>query len=99
MAHSKRRRPESKKARNRLTQQERPVKEKKKADKLKRHWAQNKEYQKRQEERQKLLEKKPGYARNLARGVREKEEAKTFKTKKSKMIEMEKRRKYGKRTS
>ena len=76
MAHSKRRRTEYKKSKNRTTQLMRATKKELQRKKEKELWSKNKEYQKEQKERQEKLKQHAGYERNLQEGIKNKEKTK-----------------------
>ena len=81
MAHSKRRRTEHKKSKNKTTQLLRAGKKEIQRKKIKERWVNNKEYQKEQQERLEKLKGHAGYEKNLQRGIEDKERAKIDKKK------------------
>ena len=76
MAHSKRRRTEYKKSKNRTTQLLRAGKKEEQRKKKKEVWNKDKEYQKEQQERLEKLKGHAGYEKNLQEGIVGKEKAK-----------------------
>jgi len=76
MAHSKRRRTEHKKAKNKTTQLLRAGKKEIQRKKIKELWNKNKEYQKEQQERLEKLKGHSGYEKNIQEGITDKEKSK-----------------------
>ena len=92
MPKKQRKRTETQKSRNRLTQSLRASKKAEQLKKTKERWANNEEYQTKQKKRQKELEAKSGYSKNIDKGIREKAQHKEQKKRRKKFL-LEQRKK------
>ena len=94
MAHSKRRRTPYRSQRTKTLSEKNKENRKERWEKLRKKWAEDKEYQQKQAERLKRLESKSGRARNIEEGILAKERAKKLKAEKKRLAEIQKKKRW-----